>query len=95
VSDGDALVLVEVEEAGIAVVTINRPEKRNAISLAVWPLMGEIFRDLAERADVRVVILTGAGGNFSAGADISEFATTRNDSTQAASYGVSAGDSRC
>jgi enoyl-CoA hydratase/carnithine racemase len=92
VSDGDALVLVEVEEAGIAVVTINRPEKRNAISLAVWPLMGEIFRDLAERADVRVVILTGAGGNFSAGADISEFATTRNDSTQAASYGVSAGD---
>jgi enoyl-CoA hydratase/carnithine racemase len=86
------LVLVEVEERGIAVVTLNRPEKRNAISLAVWPRLGEVFRDLAERAEVRVVILTGAGGNFSAGADISEFATTRNDAVQAASYGVSAGD---
>jgi enoyl-CoA hydratase/carnithine racemase len=92
VSAAEELVLLAIEEPGIAIVTINRPEKRNAISLAVWPRLGEIFHDLAERPEVRVVILTGAGGHFSAGADISEFATTRNDSTQAASYGVSAGD---
>jgi enoyl-CoA hydratase/carnithine racemase len=86
------LVLLATEEPGIAIVTINRPEKRNALSLAVWPRLGAIFRDLAARPAVRVVILTGAGGHFSAGADIAEFATTRNDATQAATYGVSAGD---
>ena len=80
------LVLVEDGEQGIAIVTINRPEKRNAISLAVWPLLGTIFRELQARDEVRAVILTGAGGNFSAGADISEFAETRRDSAQAAAY---------
>lgn len=82
-------VLVAIEEPGLAIVTLNRPEKRNALSLAMWPRMGEIFRDLAADDAVRAVILTGAGGNFSAGADISEFATVRNDAQQAASYGVS------
>ena len=91
-SDAGDLVLLATEEPGIAIVTINRPEKRNALSLAVWPRLGAIFRDLAARPAVRVVILTGAGGHFSAGADIAEFATTRNDATQAATYGVSAGD---
>lgn len=85
-SDDENLVLVTVEEPGLAIVTLNRPEKRNAISLATWPRLGAILRDLQARDEVRAVILTGAGGNFSAGADISEFATTRRDATQAASY---------
>ena len=88
-SDATEHVLVAIEEPGLAIVTLNRPEKRNALSLAMWPRMGDIFRDLAANDDVRAVILTGAGGNFSAGADISEFATVRNDAAQAASYGVS------
>ena len=88
-SDATEHVLVAIEEPGLAIVTLNRPEKRNALSLAMWPRMGDIFRDLAANDEVRAVILTGAGGNFSAGADISEFATVRNDATQAASYGVS------
>ena len=85
-SDDESLVLVAVEGPGLAVVTLNRPEKRNAISLAMWPRLGAIFRELAARDDVRAVILTGAGGNFSAGADIAEFATVRRDATQAATY---------
>ena len=71
-------ILLEVDAAGIAVVTLNRPEKRNAVSLAMWRGLGEMYGALAKRRDVRVVILTGAGGNFSGGADISEFSKVRN-----------------
>lgn len=71
-------IVVDVDASGVAVVTLNRPRKRNAISLAMWEELGVIFRDMAKRSDVRAVILTGAGGNFCAGADISEFATVRN-----------------
>lgn len=71
-------ILLEVDAAGIALVTLNRPEKRNAVSLAMWRGLGEMFGALAKRSDVRVVIMTGAGGNFSGGADISEFSKVRN-----------------
>ena len=69
---------VAVDAAGVAVVTLNRPEKRNVVSLAMWRGLGEIYRDFARRSDVRVVILTGAGGHFCGGADISEFSKVRN-----------------
>lgn len=71
-------ILVDVDSAGIAVITFNRPKKRNALSLACWIRLGEICVELGKRADVRSVILTGAGGNFCAGADISEFGEVRN-----------------
>ncbi len=71
-------IMVQVDAAGIAVVTLNRPEKRNAVSLAMWRQLGEIYSGFARRGDIRVVILTGAGGNFCGGADISEFSKVRN-----------------
>jgi enoyl-CoA hydratase/carnithine racemase len=71
-------IAVDIDASGVAIVTLNRPRKRNALSLAMWEGLGSTFRDMAARPDVRVVILTGAGGNFCAGADISEFATVRN-----------------
>jgi enoyl-CoA hydratase/carnithine racemase len=71
-------IVVQVDAAGIAVVTLNRPEKRNAVSLAMWRQLGEIYSGFARRGDIRVVILTGAGGNFCGGADISEFSKVRN-----------------
>jgi enoyl-CoA hydratase len=65
-------VLTEVSD-GIAVVTINRPEARNAVN-------GEVARGIAAAIDafdadrdVRVLILTGAGGTFSAGMDLKGF----------------------
>ena len=78
---------VAVDAAGIAVVTLNRPEKRNVVSLAMWRGLGEIYRDFARRSDVRVVIMTGAGGHFCGGADISEFAKVRSTVADARAYG--------
>jgi enoyl-CoA hydratase/carnithine racemase len=78
---------VSVDAAGIAVVTLNRPEKRNVVSLAMWRGLGEIYRDFARRSDVRAVILTGSGGHFCGGADISEFARVRNSVEDARAYG--------
>jgi enoyl-CoA hydratase/carnithine racemase len=79
-------IVVSAEEGGIATVTLNRPGKRNAVSLAMWQRLAEIFSELGGRDDVRVVILTGAGGHFCAGADISEFATVRADSQSGRIY---------
>lgn len=79
-------ILVEHDAAGIVTVTLNKPEKRNAMSLAMWQRLGEIYAALGKRSDVRSVILTGAGGNFCAGADISEFSKVRNTEESAAFY---------
>jgi enoyl-CoA hydratase/carnithine racemase len=76
-----------VDPAGIATVTLNRPEKRNVVSLAMWRGLADIYRGFARRDDVRVVILTGAGGHFCGGADISEFAKVRNSVEDARVYG--------
>jgi enoyl-CoA hydratase/carnithine racemase len=70
-------ILVDRSEPEVATVTLNRPERRNALSLAMWTELGRIFADLSTDASVRAVILTGAGGAFSAGADISEFPAVR------------------
>jgi enoyl-CoA hydratase/carnithine racemase len=72
-------ILVACDAGGLATVTLNRPAKRNAVSLAMWRRLGDIFVELGARDDVRVIILTGAGGHFCAGADISEFASVRGD----------------
>jgi len=65
---------------------LNRPKKRNAVSLAMWKRLAQIFGELKERPEVRVVILTGSGGNFCAGADISEFEAIRSDAEAARAY---------
>jgi enoyl-CoA hydratase/carnithine racemase len=76
---GKVSILTSRDADGVAVVTLDRPEKRNALSLAMWRGLGERFSELAADDRVRSVVLTGAGGHFCAGADISEFATVRND----------------
>ena len=70
----------------VAVVTIDRPARRNACNLAAWQGLARSFRELAGDREVRLVILTGAAGHFCAGADISEFATLRADSAGGAAY---------
>ncbi len=73
----DAL-LVEKLDGHIAKITINRPDKLNALNKAVRQGMFEALEDLAGDDDVRVVIITGAGEkSFIAGADISEFKDAR------------------
>lgn len=58
---------------GIAVVTINRPEKRNALSIDLRTQLADEFDRLGADEDVAVVVLTGAGTAFCAGMDRSQF----------------------
>jgi methylglutaconyl-CoA hydratase len=63
----------QLQENGIAIVTLNRPEAANALSTALLNELSELLGDLAFRKDVRVVIMTGAGEKvFCAGADLKE-----------------------
>ena len=70
-------ILVDRNDPAVVTVTLNRLERRNAVTLAMWTELGRIFSDLSDDRAVRAVILTGAGGAFSAGADISEFPAVR------------------
>lgn len=69
----DSLTTLEVAD-GAAVLTLNRTEKRNALSRALRDEIVERLDDLAENGDARAVVLTGAGPVFCAGFDRSEFA---------------------
>jgi enoyl-CoA hydratase/carnithine racemase len=71
---------------GIARVLLSRPKVRNAVTLAMWRELAAIFAGFATDRNVRAVILTGAGNNFSVGADISEFESIRVDRQQSAEY---------
>jgi enoyl-CoA hydratase len=65
----------EPDPDGLALVTINRPEKLNALNQAVISELGEAFRMAREDSSVKALILTGAGEKaFVAGADIGELA---------------------
>jgi enoyl-CoA hydratase len=70
-------VLIEVG-AGIAVLTINRPAARNAVNGAVAAGIAGAIGELGSRKDVCVLILTGAGGTFSAGMDLKGFLSGDN-----------------
>jgi enoyl-CoA hydratase len=65
-------VLTEVSD-GVGVVTINRPEARNAVNGAVARGIAAAVDELDGRADVSVLVLTGAGGTFCAGMDLKGF----------------------
>ncbi len=65
-------VLVEHDD-GLVVITINRPQVRNAVNRAVSYGVCEAIDEMERRADLRIAILTGAGGNFCAGMDLKAF----------------------
>ena len=78
---------IRVERDGpLAIVTLDRPEKRNALALAHWQALAATFRGFVGERDVRAVILTGAGGHFCAGADIGEFDSARQDAKSGEDY---------
>jgi len=70
----------------IRVVTINRPAKLNACDGETWSGLAAAFAAFADDRSVRAAIVTGAGGNFSAGDDILAYAAVRDDETAAAAY---------
>lgn len=65
------------QDQGIATITIDRPDKKNAITGAMYEAMVAGFRRAAADKSVRVVIVTGAGDAFTAGNDLKDFADPR------------------
>ncbi|OUR84008.1 gamma-carboxygeranoyl-CoA hydratase [Colwellia psychrerythraea] len=63
-------VLLEVNEQGIATVTLNNPEKHNAFDDVIIKQLTDIFNDISQRDDISILILASNGKSFSAGADL-------------------------
>jgi enoyl-CoA hydratase/carnithine racemase len=74
-------------EPPFARIVLNRPDRRNAISRAMWRALPAIRAAIEAREDALVVLLEGQGGHFSAGADISEFDDVYRDAAAARDYG--------
>ncbi|MFI6293458.1 crotonase/enoyl-CoA hydratase family protein [Nonomuraea sp. NPDC050790] len=70
----DSEVLVD-ESGNVAVITINRPQARNAVNGAVARGIAAALDELDARSDISAYVLTGAGGTFSAGMDLKGFLT--------------------
>ena len=73
--------LIETHQDGITTLTLNRPEARNAMSPEMKTALIEALPRLAADRSVRVVVLTGAGGAFSAGGDVKRFAAEASASS--------------
>ena len=72
---------------GVATVTFNRPERRNAITYDGWQQLKRIAEEAAADEGIRVVVFTGSGElAFSAGADIADFDRYRHDAESAKEY---------
>src|SRR5690606_40954560 len=63
--------VLTADEGAVRVVTLNRPEKRNAIDLELRVVLAEALEAAMADASVRAIVLTGSGGTFCSGGDIS------------------------
>lgn len=64
--------LWELDEQGVAVVTLNRPERKNPLTFESYAELRDTFRSLVDDRDVKAVVITGAGENFCSGGDVHE-----------------------
>jgi len=71
VSSGE--LLVERVDGGVAVLTLNRPEKRNALSIEMRYELASVFAELGADPEVGCLLVTGAGSAFCAGMDVTQF----------------------
>ena len=77
------------KEGGVGYLIFNNPERHNAVSLDMWEAASSILADFAADANIRVVVLTGAGGKaFVSGADISKFESERSSKEAIDRYNV-------
>jgi enoyl-CoA hydratase/carnithine racemase len=81
------IVLDRDKDGRLAVVRLNRADKRNALTLAMWRELGQTFEALEQDDRVRCVVVRGSGEHFAAGADLSEFPHLRATTEQAEAYG--------
>jgi enoyl-CoA hydratase len=77
------------KEGGVGYVIFNNPERHNAVSLDMWAATTDILESFRNDPEVRVVVVTGAGGKaFVSGADISKFESERSSTDAVAHYNV-------
>ncbi|CAO5239231.1 hypothetical protein FAGKG844_270007 [Frankia sp. AgKG'84/4] len=62
-------VLVE-QDGAILTVTLNRPHRRNALTLTSFRLLADVWAQADENPDIRAIVVTGAGGSFCSGMDL-------------------------
>jgi 2-(1,2-epoxy-1,2-dihydrophenyl)acetyl-CoA isomerase len=67
----EELVLLSSDRDGVRTLTLNRPDRKNAINAQLWEELADALRAAARDRDLRVLVITGAGGAFCSGADIS------------------------
>lgn len=73
----------------IVEISLNRPEKLNALIKPMWKMLGDVFKKLSKDKNLRCIIIRGEGGkSFSPGNDIGEFKESRSSSKLAKEYGV-------
>ena len=90
----ESVLLVE-RQAPIALVTLNRPDQMNALSTELRLAIGAAFRELETDADVRAVVLTGAGRAFCAGMDLKEMSSGGGEGVSGYELSVSRPAPRC
>src|SRR6516162_5447772 len=73
-----AFVLVDKPRSDIALVTLNRPERMNAMAFDVMIPLREALESISHDNETRVVVLTGAGHGFCSGADLEDSGTVPN-----------------
>ena len=71
-SDAEPRVLRQLED-GVLLLTLNRPRKKNAFDDPQWDALRDALREAGADDEVSVVVVTGAGGDFSAGVDLASF----------------------
>src|SRR5580692_8069805 len=74
-------------ESPFARIVLNRPERRNAITRAMWRALPAIRAAIEAREDLLVTLVEGEGAHFSAGADIAELGEIYRDAASARDYG--------
>jgi enoyl-CoA hydratase len=82
-----AVLIERTQDGTLATIRLSRPDKRNALTLAMWRDLEQAFKLLEQEDALRCIVVRGAGRNFAAGADLSEFPALRATADQAEAYG--------
>ena len=78
IDTGTEELLLDVAD-GVATITLNRPDSKNAVTPGILDTLIDVLAELEENADVRAIVLTGAGRSFCAGGDVKAFAARGGD----------------
>ena len=71
------VILIDKRDDGVAVITLNRPERHNAVGGPMHSELWQLPGDIQDDPDVRVAVITGAGRSFCSGADVEASSATR------------------